>query len=150
MLIDIFSIVAFGCIVGSLLFCGLYVILEVIFEFDFKIKIIGRNFILITCILIITSIINFNTKTETYSVNAKYTAKYTKNGPCDELNCTNLYGHLYGHAHYIFTNSHGKKMDICSEGKRTLNSDISPSKIKVIHLRINRLKIVTFYSFKKG
>lgn len=41
-------------------------------------------------------------------------------------------------------------MDICSEGKRTLNSDISPSKIKVIHLRINRLKIVTFYSLKKG
>lgn len=140
MLIDIFSIVAFGCIVGSLLFCGLYVILEVIFEFDFKIKIIGRNFILITCVLIITSIINFNTKTETYSVNEKY----TKIIPCDEFDYNAV------HVHYIFTNSHGKKMDICSEGKHTLNSDISPSKIKVIHLRINRLKIVTFYSLKKG
>lgn len=139
MLIDIFSIVAFGCVVGSLLFCGLYVILEVIFEFDFKIKTIGRNFILITCVLIIILIINFNTKTEVYSVNAKY----TKITSC-ELNYNNV------HDHYIFTNSHGKKMDICSEGKRTLNSDISPSKIKVIHLRINRLKIITIYSFKKG
>lgn len=140
MLINIFSIVAFGCIVGSLLFGGLYVILEVIFEFNiFNIKTIGRKFILITCVLIIILIINFNTKTEVYSVNEKY----TKSTSC-ELDHNNI------HVHYIFTNSHGKKMDICSEGKRTLNPDISPSKIKVIHLRINRLKIVTFYSFKKG
>lgn len=136
MFINIFSIVAFGCIVGSLLFCVLYAI------FDFKIKTFRRNFILITCVLIITLIINFNTKTEVYSVNAKY----TKNVPCDELNCISP----YGHAHYIFTNSHGKKVDICSEGSHTWNSDILPSKIKVIHLRINRLKIVTFYSLKKG
>lgn len=137
MFINIFSIVAFGCIVGSLLFCALYAI------FDFKTKTIGRNFILITCVLLIISIINFNTKTEVYSVNAKY----TKNTSHDALAVINKFN---VHDHYIFTNSHGKKMDICSEGKRTLNSDISPSKIKVIHLRINRLKIVTFYSLKKG
>lgn len=96
MFIYIFSIVTFGCIVGSLLFCALYALCDF---YDFKIKTIGRNFILITCVLLIISIINFNTKTEVCSVNEKY----TKIIPCDELDYNAV------HVHYIFTNSHGKK-----------------------------------------
>lgn len=130
MLINIFFIVAFGCIVGSLLFCALYVIL------DFKIKTIGRKFILIACILLIISIINFNIKTEVCSVNEKYTKS---------TSCENGYTNKNRkHDHYIVTNSYGKELDICSEN-HIWNSDTPPSKIRILYLRINRLKIFTFY-----